>query len=109
VVATYVLLIKNSEIGNSFINECISTIQKSHNCIVDGKEQGPWAGMCYEQGVMNLLLREKYNNNYYIDNDSEFIINIPNITTNNMPGLSLVTHLPGFSNEKRENIFKDYV
>ena len=65
--------------------------------------------MCYEQGVMNLLLREKYNNNYYIDNDSEFIINIPNITTNNMPGLSLVTHLPGFSNEKRENIFKDYV
>ena len=72
-----IFLIKNSEIGNLFINECIYTIEISTDCILNGKEQGIWAGSCYEQGVMNLLLREKYNNNYYLD-EGELIKNIIN-------------------------------
>jgi hypothetical protein len=103
-----IFFIKNSEIGNSFINECISTIESKPNCIINGKEQGMWAGMCYEQGVMNKLIREKYNKEYYLD-EGDLIRNIIDFDINKDYKLSLITHLPNSKNDVRTKVFKDYV
>ena len=55
-----VFIIKNSLIGISYIEDCINSQQK--DCIIksENKLKGFWAGMCYEQGVMNTLIFDKY-------------------------------------------------
>ena len=103
-----IFLIKNSNIGRSFINDCINTIENNSNCILDGKEQGMWAGACYEQGVINILLHEKYNKDYYFD-EGDLIKNIINFDINKEYNLSLITHLPNSKNDNRNTFFKDYV
>jgi hypothetical protein len=101
-----VFIIKNSKVGLEFINECISSIKPG--CIVDGKEQGEWAGECYEQGVMNKLISEKYKDVTYIDRNNELIYND---WGNNYKKIlrqeskPLVIHLCGVSNKNREIVF----
>jgi hypothetical protein len=54
-----VFIIKNSKIGKNFLEECISSLH--YSCInSDGTLNGRWAGFCYEQGIMNLLIVDKY-------------------------------------------------
>lgn len=55
-----VFIIKNSPIGISFIEDCINS--QSNSCTIESenKLRGLWAGMCYEQGVMNMLIFNKY-------------------------------------------------
>jgi hypothetical protein len=54
-----VFIIKNSKIGKQFIEECISSFYpECLNC--DNSLKGRWAGFCYEQGIMNILIANKY-------------------------------------------------
>lgn len=54
-----VFMIKNSPIGISYMEDCIKQYDKK--CLdSDNKLKGAWAGMCYEQGVMNDLIFKKY-------------------------------------------------
>lgn len=57
-----VFIIKNSNIGITYIEDCIKSQQK--NCIIKNtnKLRGIWAGLCYEQGIMNMLIFDKYYN-----------------------------------------------
>jgi hypothetical protein len=55
-----VFIIKNSKIGRKFINQCIDELKT--DCVFNGKyDTGKiWAGLCYEQGRMNKLIRFQY-------------------------------------------------
>ena len=71
----------------------------------NNKEQGMWAGECYEQGVMNELLKNKYKNNVYIDYNSLFYNKIhynKNFDYSNKKLFFL--HLAGHSSSQRNNI-----
>ena len=81
-----VFIIKNTQIGINFLNDCINMV--SDKCINnDGTLKGVWAASCYEQGVMNLLIAEKYYKNttvltnqiifnYNICSDEVFIMHL---------------------------------
>ena len=101
-------LVKSSEIGKSFINDCLSKIKSKSGCIINGKEQGFWAGICYEQGVMNLLIREKYKDYTYIDTKEELILNSMGEKYNKQSEATVV-HLAGYPNNAREEFFKQYI
>jgi len=102
-----VFLIKNSEVGKKFINDCIEYLEDHTKCIVNSKEQGFWAGVCYEEGAMNILLKGKYKNYVYVDNKYD-IIYTPIGSVGNKPS-ALILHLAGSKNEKRYEVFKNYL
>jgi len=102
-----VIIIKNSEIGKSFINTCIDQIKSLDKCNINGKEQGFWAGICYEEGLMNILIKNKtFENHVFIDVDNTFILNLLRKEEINKDLIFL--HLPGWSNNEREEIFNKY-
>jgi len=104
-----VFLIRNSPIGVNFIDECINMINNQPGCIVNNKEQGYFSGSCYEEGVMNILIKEsRFKRNVFIDMDKTFILN------GTLPGESisdsmLFLHSPAVNNSERAEIFKKYV
>jgi len=102
-----VFFIKNSEVGKQFINDCIDHINDHPKCIVDSKEQGVWAGVCYEQGAMNKLLKGKYSEYTYVDNNYD-IIYTP-VFGGNPKTSALILHLAGTKKEKRYEVFKNYL
>lgn len=54
-----VFAISNSKLGIDFLTDCINHIDT--DCFnTNGTLKGKWAGTCYEQGVMNLLIHDKY-------------------------------------------------
>ena len=55
-----IFVIKNSKIGKQYINDCINNF--CSNCIKPGEKKlkGRWAAICYEQGIMNLVLIKDY-------------------------------------------------
>jgi hypothetical protein len=57
-----VFMIRNNEVGRRFIAECLEHITNHAACLVEDKPvlAGAWAGACYEQGVMNQLLRGEF-------------------------------------------------
>jgi hypothetical protein len=81
-----VFIIKNSEIGKNFLTDCIGWVNSG--CINnDGTLKGKWAGSCYEQGVMNILIADKYSKyttvltnsvifNYNVCSDDVFIMHL---------------------------------
>ena len=55
-------VIKNSDIGKQFLNDCVDSFNT--RCLKeDGTLGGKWAGTCYEQGIMNLMISNKYTKN----------------------------------------------
>ena len=57
-----VFAVKNSEIGKNFLVDCINSFNikcKKPN----GELKGTWAATCYEQGIMNILIADKYYKN----------------------------------------------
>jgi len=51
--------IKNTHNGKKFLYDCITNF--NIKCIkTNGELKGEWAGSCYEQGIMNLLILNKY-------------------------------------------------
>lgn len=81
-----VFAIKNSKIGKQFLKDCAD--YPSDLCLnSDGTLKGIWAATCYEQGVMNILIADKYqkyttvltNNiifNYNVCSDDVFIMHL---------------------------------
>lgn len=71
-----VFVVKNTKIGINFLNDCINYV--SDKCINDdGSLKGKWAASCYEQGVMNILIADKYSKNTTIlTNDIIFNYNV---------------------------------
>ena len=54
-----VFIVKNSTTGINFLNDCINEV--SNKCINnDGSLKGMWAASCYEQGIINLVIADKY-------------------------------------------------
>jgi len=61
-----VFIIKNDIHGKTFIDELINTYLKKDKCKDKNGEyslNSGWAGECYEQGIMNELLKTKYKKN----------------------------------------------
>lgn len=56
-------IIKNSEIGRAFINDCLKKLD-DFTCFTDDYsailKSETWAGNCYEQGYMNKVIRKRY-------------------------------------------------
>lgn len=54
-----IFIIKNTKIGRQYMIDCIRRRNKS--CInKNNKLNGIWTLTCYEQGIMNILINEKY-------------------------------------------------
>jgi hypothetical protein len=107
-----VFIIKNSEVGKRFLQDCIDVIDSKSWCInSDNSLNGPWAGECYEQGVMNqiLLFSNKYTNNTYIDRKQELIYNYSSVKPNYYNSPSLIVHLCGVDSKKRTSFFSNLI
>lgn len=103
-----VFIIKNSPIGISYLEDCIKLNNK--NCLTNNnKLKGRWAGLCYEQGVMNKLIFEKYYKNttclpkYIVFNEG---IDDSMKTCNKD---TFILHLFGSPNNLREKCFSRFV
>ena len=63
VLCAGVFMLRNDDRGKGFLKDCLDTYRQRKSCR-DGVGKlalnGPWAGPCYEQGVMNELLRGAY-------------------------------------------------
>lgn len=93
-----VFIIKNSPVGRQYLEECISSLHPS--CIKsDGKLKGKWAGVCYEQGIMNILIADKYKN-YTTVLPNKFLLNFDKCYNN-----VFIMHLYGSSNNSRKKCF----
>jgi hypothetical protein len=109
-INTGFFIIKTSSIGISFINDCLQTIKQRPDCIKNNKEQGEWAGRCYEQGVMNELYRsKKYNKYIYVDKTKKFIYTDCYGSYLKDKIDAFVVHLCGIDSEKRKDYFKKYI
>jgi hypothetical protein len=104
-----VFIIKNSPIGISFIEECINL--KSENCVVEHKNvlNGFYGGLCYEQGVMNKLIYNKYYKyttclpNYYVST-TKITESYDTCDTD-----TFILHLGMSENNLRSKCFKKFV
>ncbi len=55
-----IFVVSNTKIGINFLTDCIDHFEKS-NCVNSkGKLKGLYAQSCYEQGVINKFINEKY-------------------------------------------------
>lgn len=104
-----IFIIKNSPIGISYMEDCIKNNRKI--CLVPDSLQlrGQWAGLCYEQGVMNKLIFDKYEK--YSTGLPKYIVY--NISINDSMKIcdsdTFILHLCGSSNELRKKCFLRYV
>ncbi len=93
-----VFAIKNTNEGIQFLTDCINSLNikcKKPN----GELNGEWAATCYEQGIMNILIADKYfNNTTVLTNDIIFNYNRCN---NNV----FIMHLYASSNIYRQKCF----
>lgn len=93
-----VFIIKNSIIGKNFLNDCLNTVDK--DCInKDGSLNGKWAASCYEQGIMNLMIVDKYSS-YTTVLPNDIIFNY-NVCSNKV----FIMHLYASSSDDRMKCF----
>lgn len=79
-----VFIIKNDLIGKKFLIDCINTYLNRYECLDKSSlryKLGEWAGRCYEQGIMNELLKSEYINEFYFVEEYLFMNNSSPITT----------------------------
>lgn len=94
-----VFAIKNTTIGKQYLIDCIKNFDKT--CLnSDNTLKGKWAGMCYEQGVMNYLISTKYRK--YTTILPQNIISNGRICKENV----FIQHLYASSSENRLKCFK---
>lgn len=96
-----VFIIKNSEIGKQFLIDCINYFYR--NCL-DNKNRlkGVWAGACYEQGVINIMIIYKYLK-YTTILSNDIILNY-NFCNNDV----FIMHLYASSPYNRKKCFQEY-
>ena len=90
-----VFIIKNSTVGKNYLQDCIDSFPKSICMNNDGTLKGKWAASCYEQGIMNILIANKYQTAVTILPNS--LIYNKDICKNDV----FIMHLYGSSNDKR--------
>lgn len=97
-----VFIVKNDKIGKEFLSDCINTYINTKSCKVDNKYtlNSEWAGDCYEQGVMNKLLKTKYKKNVFIIPNS-FVLNHSKISEN-----TVISHIFGDKDNTYNEITK---
>ena len=88
-----IFIIKNSANGINFLQDCINNVKKK--CFKQNNTLfGKWAGYCYEQGQMNLMIAMKYSKNttvlpnnilfsYHICSNDTFIMHFYNTKNKN--------------------------
>jgi len=88
-----IFIIKNSDNGINFLQDCINNVK--NKCFKENNGlNGKWAGYCYEQGQMNLLIAMKYSKNttvllnniffnYHICSNDTFIMHFYNTKNKN--------------------------
>lgn len=93
-----VFAIKNSDIGKQYLIDCIKSF--NNECKKpNGELKGKWAATCYEQGIMNILIADKYyKNTTVLTNDLIFNYNRCNNKV-------FIMHLYASSNFYREKCF----
>lgn len=94
-----VFLVKNTEAGRAFLESCLHTVRNNPQCSRDGKIvlNSRWSGECYEQGVMNQLLRGRFSNDSCVISPP-LISNAPAGTIDDTAG-SLIIHRYGNKDE----------
>ena len=101
-------IIKNSDIGRSFIFDLIEKYKYIELDQDNNITSGIWTGSNYEQGIMNLLLKT---NNDYTKNTvtlPEFIFNTT-VILDDVFNNSFLWHLPGRSAKLRSKRFKKII
>jgi len=106
-----VFIIKNNDVGKRFVAECIDTYLNSGECKC--KETGSytlngiWAGPCYEQGVMNTLIRGKYAKDVYTV-PTDYIYNGDIFKEYFLPGVNIYdTFILHRFGKDKEAVYKD--
>jgi len=95
-----VFIIKNTITGINFVKDCINYAPS--NCFKkNGQLNGRWAASCYEQGVMNLLIADKYSQNTTMLNND--IIYNYNVCNNDV----FIMHLYASSDKDRTTCFTE--
>lgn len=93
-----VFIISNTTIGKNFLLDCINSVY--NGCYNNDKTlKGIWAGSCYEQGIMNILINDKYYSNTTILSN-KIIFNY-DVCINDV----FIMHLYASSSDKRMNCF----
>jgi len=103
-----VFMIKNSPIGISYIEKCINSY--SENCVIKSENilKGFWTGLCYEQGIMNMLIFD-YFYKYTTCLPSNIIYNGRLTQNNNLCNIdTFILHLYVTDNELRANCFSRF-
>jgi hypothetical protein len=104
-----VFIIKNSPIGISYIEKCIDSY--SDNCEIKSQNilRGFWSGLCYEQGIMNMLIFDKFYK-YTTCLPSNIIYNSKLTKTNGACDYdTFILHLYVTDNSLREKCFARFV
>lgn len=99
-----VFMIKNSTIGIEYIEACIN--KNTNKCLSENnKLKGIWAGLCYEQGIMNELIFGKYYK--YTTCLPEYLVFNEGIGENmkTCDEDTFILHLYGSSNDLRTKCF----
>ena len=93
-----VFIVKNSPIGRQFLQECINSLDPK--CVKsNGELNGKWAGTCYEQGVMNILIADKYKD-YTTVLSNDLLLNFGTCYND-----VFIMHLYGSSSDTRSKCF----
>jgi hypothetical protein len=103
-----VFIIKNSPIGISYMEKCINS--QSDKCIIKSENvmKGFWTGLCYEQGIMNMLIFD-YFHKYTTCLPSNIIYNGKITETNNSCDIdTFILHLYISKSDLRAKCFKRY-
>ena len=99
IINSGVFAISNTFIGKKFLYDCINYVWEG--CFNDnGTLKGKWAASCYEQGVMNILINDKYYSNTTILTN-KVIFNY-DVCKNDV----FIMHLYASSSEKRVACFQ---
>jgi len=104
-----VFMIKNSSIGISYIKNCINLHTDKCKIKSNNMLKGIWAGLCYEQGIMNLLIFNKYHK-YTTCLPTNIIYNYNITETNDLCDVdTFILHLYNSKNFLREKCFKRFL
>ncbi len=95
-----VFIVKNSDIGKNFVKDCIDLYKKSTCKKSNNKLHGIYGHMCYEEGVMNYFIYEKYLK-YTTVLEPNIINNIDSCNKD-----SFILHYYGLSNDKLVSCFQ---